>query len=79
MIPRLEHLSFEACDEFEVKELIVMLNTRGKCVPKGGVVLKGLRLASCKRIMECHREELESSGVEAVSIKFARVPRAHTR
>lgn len=79
IISRLEHLSLEACDEFDVKELVVMLNTRGKCVPKGGTMLRGLRLASCKRIMECHREELEGSGVESISVKFARVPRAHTR
>lgn len=79
LVPRLEHLSLEACDEFDVRELVSMLTTRGKCVPNGGSVLKGLRLASCRRIMECHREELEGSGVGAVSIKFVRMPRAQTR
>lgn len=70
ILPQLEFLSLEACDEFDVKDLIQMLNTRGKCIPLyGRRRLRGIRLSFCKRILEKHQEQLEHCGVESVTIR----------
>ncbi len=72
VLPFLEFLSLEACDNFDVRDLVVMLNSRGKSLPPLAQKLKGIRLSLCKRIMESRRDDLENSGVENVIIKVAK-------
>ncbi|KLO19683.1 hypothetical protein SCHPADRAFT_898627 [Schizopora paradoxa] len=72
VLPYLEFLSLEACDNFDVGDLAVMLNSRGKGVPSYAQKLRGIRLSLCRRIMEARRVELENSGVENVIIKVAK-------
>ncbi|THH08694.1 hypothetical protein EW145_g2535 [Phellinidium pouzarii] len=77
MMPMLEFLSLEACDDFEVKDLVSMLNTRGRCREMSTRRLRGIRLSFCRRILEAHRVDIENCGVENVIIRVNRSAR-HT-
>ena len=75
ILPMLEFLSLEACDDFEVRDLVSMLHTRGKGRPHRCRKLRGIRLSFCRRILEAHRAEIEQSGVENVIIRVNRSSR----
>ncbi|TDL18947.1 hypothetical protein BD410DRAFT_822286 [Rickenella mellea] len=77
ILPCLEFLSMEACDEFDVKDLIAMLKTRACCVADGRRKLRGIRLSFCKRILEAHQEQLERCGIESVIIRPIKRTRVH--
>ena len=74
ILPNLEFLSLEACDDFEVRDLVGMLGSRGTYRPLDTAYrrLRGIRLSFCRRIMESHRVELENCGVDNVIIRVAR-------
>ncbi|KAH8114244.1 hypothetical protein DFH11DRAFT_256908 [Phellopilus nigrolimitatus] len=75
ILPLLEFLSLEACDDFEVKDLVSMLNTRGKGLQNHGRKLRGIRLSFCRKILASHRVDIEKSGVENVIIRVNRSSR----
>ena len=79
VIPMLEFLSLEACDDFEVKDLISMLYTRGKGRQAHARRLRGIRLSFCRRIQESHRKDIENSGIENVIVRVNRPNRVGGR
>ncbi|KAL5533448.1 hypothetical protein ACEPAF_5224 [Sanghuangporus sanghuang] len=79
VLPMLEFLSLEACDDFEVKDLIAMLYTRGKGRQIAARRLRGIRLSFCRRIQESHRKDIENSGIENVIVRVNRLPRNSPR
>ncbi|EJD06194.1 uncharacterized protein FOMMEDRAFT_26926 [Fomitiporia mediterranea MF3/22] len=79
VLPMLEFLSLEACDDFEVKDLVAMLYTRGKGRQVRARRLRGIRLSFCRRIMESHRKDIENSGIENVIVRVNRTPRNSPR
>ena len=89
LLPALEFLSLEACDDFDVKDLVAMLHTRGSrakhlAAPGSGPAngprrLRGIRLSFCRRVQESHRVDLENSGIENVIIRVNRAARHPVR
>ena len=79
VLPMLEFLSLEACDDFEVKDLVAMLNTRGKGRQVRARRLRGIRLSFCRRIQESHRKDIENCGIENVIVRVNRSARNPAR
>ena len=70
VLPSLEYLSLESCDNFEIKDLISMLQSRGKGSP---LPLKAVRLMLCQKIADSTKTELENCGVESMIIRVGKV------
>ena len=76
VVPFLDYLSFEACDDFRFEDLLDMLSTRGDRTHRR---LCGVRLSFCRNVLESHRTEIEKCGIDNVIIRTHKPGRLRVR